>query len=152
MRSTTFSRWLEIGDEIFSYSIKALPAIADKGINVPEDFNRSLLEHGPDDLRPSKDLEQDPKKRVIGTTRRSIFNPLRLVLGGTPKPQKQLEASPEPLLLTAAGEPPTPEVESEHEEPASLFSAFDPQSDLRYRREGSTRRVGRQRLRRFERR
>jgi chaperone BCS1 len=120
-----FSRWLEIGDEIFSYSIKALPAIADKGINVPEDFNRSLLEHGPDDLRPSKDLEQGPKKRVIGTTKRSIFNPLRLVLGGTPKPQKQLEASPEPLLLTAAGEPPTPEAESEHEGPASLFSAFD---------------------------
>ena len=123
-----FAKWLEVGDEIFSYSIAALPPVAEKGTNVAEPFDENLLNYGPGDFLAAKESTQGSKKRNTDKVVRSIFNPLRLVLGSKSVAQKQVTAPPEQVLLDAKCEATTSkgelEPEFEHED-ITPFAIYD---------------------------
>jgi chaperone BCS1 len=119
-----FPRWLEVGDEIFVYNIEARKTETDPTkINVPQGFDHTLLNvSAPDFVAPV--IEEDDFDD-IPEIQRSIFNPLRWVLGTKSAPQRSLGAQPEHLPLKSPGDDVASEIDPDRTKMELSLVSFD---------------------------
>ncbi|KAF2032082.1 hypothetical protein EK21DRAFT_87462 [Setomelanomma holmii] len=120
----SFPRWLEVGDEIFSYNIEAQRNDIDPStINIAQPFDRTLLKvNAADFVTPTieeKPAEDEPEVKS------SFFNSLRWVLGNKSASQQSVQSPPERLMLTTQDHESGYELDPEMAKMALSLVSFD---------------------------
>lgn len=91
-----FADWLNLGDDKFSYRLSEQDIDNAEGdLNIPEDFDRNLLEVGPHDLVDNDTAATTATIAPLVDVARSSWNPLRWGHKSAGKPSESLNAEGE---------------------------------------------------------